>query len=199
MAFSVVQICNLALSRVGISRQISSMDERSQESVTCGLFYEPMRDTVLRDFPWPFASTYADLGLVTQNPNDEWLYAYRYPSDCVRALRLPLGDGRGKAGAPFCVSSDTAGLLVFTDQATATLQYTRRVEDPSLFTADFAIALSWRIASEIARPLSVSPNVVASTLQGYQDALIAARAASMNESGPEQNTGDACEFVDVRS
>lgn len=52
---SEIEICNIALSRIGNSRSINSMTEASKEANQCSLHYEQCRDAVLSDFPWNFA------------------------------------------------------------------------------------------------------------------------------------------------
>ena len=126
MATTVVSICNLSLARVGHDRAIQALapDENSKAANLCAMFYEPMRDKVLRDFAWPFANKYAALSLVAEEPNTDWLYAYRWPSDCIRALRIV----------------NAAGKLIYTDEPDAVLLHTARYTDPTWFDADFVSA-----------------------------------------------------------
>lgn len=85
---SSTEISNMALSHLAISREIAALDtERSQEAQACRRFYETVRKTVLRDYPWPFATKFATLALVEDDPNSEWDFSYRYPSDCLNARR----------------------------------------------------------------------------------------------------------------
>ena len=78
---SAVEICNLALSHLG-SSGIDALDERSEAAAACTTFYAICRDMVLRDAPWPFATKMQALALVEEDPNTEWGFSYRYPSDC---------------------------------------------------------------------------------------------------------------------
>lgn len=50
---SVVQICNMALTRIGQNQFIDSIDEQSKAAELCALHYEQCRDQVLQDFPGP--------------------------------------------------------------------------------------------------------------------------------------------------
>jgi hypothetical protein len=78
---SVINICNIALARIGNSRTINSLTEKTKEAYTCNLFYESMRDAVLADNDWNFAMSrvvLADLG----DPAPGWLFRYQYPTDC---------------------------------------------------------------------------------------------------------------------
>lgn len=181
MATSAVAICNLALSRVGISSTIAALDETSQEAIACNAVYEQARDEVLRDFPWPFARKYVELGLVEEEPNDDWDYSYRYPSDCIRALRLVSGDPQGRTRIPFQLGHDDSGRLLFTDEEDAELIYTARFTDPAHFDPTFASALAWRIAVDIAAPLARSDSQRERAEAGYKQALAQARVDALNE------------------
>lgn len=188
MALSSVGICNLALSRIGISATISSLtDTNSQEAVSCNAIYATMIDAVLRDFAWPFADAYAELGLVHDSSEDDvawanrWLYAYRYPSDCIRALTIEVGDRTSTTRVPFELSNDASGRLILTDQDDAVLRYTKRFTDPAHFDPSFASALAWRLAMELAPPLSRSSGMIERAENGYLASIRQAQVNAVNE------------------
>jgi len=196
MALSVVQICNLAINRCGSSAVIESLTEESTEATLCNSLYEAMRDLVLRDFPWPFARKAADLGLVEEDPDDDWAYSYRYPSDCIRARRILDGNRTPTVRKiSYGLGSDDNGRLILTDQADAVLEYTRRVTDPQQFDPAFASALAWRIAQEIAAPLARSETQRKIAMEGYKNEVAQARADALNEEVGDP-PGDASYIVD---
>lgn len=192
MASSVIDICNMALARIGVSTYISALNESSNEARNCNLFYESMRDFALRDYPWNFAEksvVLADAG----TPPTEYGFKYAYPSDCLRALyivnpitRTPRNDQR----IHFKVALEGGAKVIYTDQAEAELVYTAQVTDPTLFDPMFASALAYLLASEIAMPLSVLPAVAQQARNGYLTVSSAAAARSMNE-GPEEPAPDS--------
>lgn len=168
---SEVEICNLALGRVGVSQTITSLSEPSAEAVACNRFYALTRDTVLRGFPWPFATTFVALGLVKEDPNTDWQYSYRYPSDCIRFRRIVPPGGRPSTAVssdarlvadaipspdsiPYRIASDTTARLIYTDQDDAVAEYTRKVTDSEFYDAEFVSVLAWRLAAEIAPVLT---------------------------------------------
>lgn len=55
-----VDICNLALGRIGAST-ITALGEGSDESDQCDLYYVPTRQALLRSHPWGFALKWVDL------------------------------------------------------------------------------------------------------------------------------------------
>ena len=63
MPLSVVDICNVALTRIGSTQRITAITPpfNTNEAAQCALFYPQCRDELLRDFPWPWASAYVEL------------------------------------------------------------------------------------------------------------------------------------------
>ena len=151
---SSTEIANMALAHLGNSKQIASLTESSGEARACNQFYEIAKDKVLEDFNWPFARTFVTLGLVEENPtgiDDEWGFSYRYPSDCLKVRRLISGIKAEDrlSEIKFIIGSDAQGVLIFTDQEDARLEYTKRETDTAKFPTTFQIALSYYLASLI--------------------------------------------------
>ena len=202
MPFTEVQIANMALGRVGIQQTISSLSSASSESRQCNLFYEPARDAVLRDFPWPFARQYVSLALVsefasTDDAVSHWAFAYRVPADCITCRRIVSPLGRNSSSPiSFELGHDVGGLLIYCDLAEPVLEYTARFTDPAFFAADFAMALSWRLAVEIAMPLAVSAGLRQSAESEYRIAISRAQATALNEA--QRDPDPESEFIRVR-
>ena len=183
MATSEVSICNMALSRIGISTPIAALNESSVEAQLCNQWYAVARDATIYDFDWPFCSKRATLGLVEEDPNDDWDYSYRVPADCLRARRLVDGTAIvGDDGPEFEISGDDSGGLLLTDEAEAILLYSRSVNNPAFFPPAFTMALAWCLAVEIAPALSRKESVLNTCWQAYGLAIAGAAAAVANES-----------------
>lgn len=183
-------ICNLALAHLGITQTITSLADPTTAARSCARFYALCRDDVLRGFPWPFATTIALLGLVQVQPNSEWLYSYRYPSDCLNARRVLNGISRIETPGtrvPYREGVDASGQLIFTDQPSAELEYTVRLTDPTLFPTDFVTALSYRIAAAIASQVTGGDpaKLGARAMQLYTYTLELAALNAANESQPD--------------
>src|SRR5690348_14818440 len=137
----------MALAHLGTGNFISNLaTDDSDEADACNAFLETVRQQTLRDFPWPFATKTADLGLVEEEPNDglEWGFSYRYPSDCLEARRIPSGVRMDTvvSRVPFRIGYDASGRLIFCDVEDAQLEYTALVTDPSYYPPDFVMAMS---------------------------------------------------------
>jgi len=196
---SVVQICNFALTRIGQSQLIDSLSEQSLAAQLCTLHYDACCDEVLRDSPWPFARKRVALADIGSPPSD-WLFRYRYPVDCLRALwvslpgvRQPRADQR----VPFEVVHAEGGRALLCDLPEAELVYVVRVEDTTYFDPLFVSALAWRLAAELAMGLQANAGNYAAAMQQYQQAIDRARSTAFDEG--EEGPPPESEFVTGRN
>lgn len=220
MASNDVEICNIALSRIGESRPINSLDDDNTAAQQCKLFYLPMIEQTLRDFPWRFAQKYVDLALIQERPNPEWLYEYRYPSDCIIANKIPASnnavlaatshsaaqyrdyysDGRfGEvlhSGVTYTIAMDANGRVIWTNQEDASLLYTSRVTEAGHFDGSFVNALAWRLAMELAMPIGRDASFKNNASAEYRAALHAARGQSLNE--VRDDVKPSAQYINVR-
>ena len=186
MTESKVQICNVALGRVGVSQFIDNIDtEKSKPAGICRVNFDTSRDRALREFNWSFARKYAVLKLVDEADGKpwegDWLYAYRLPADCLFARRIVTYKNDPNP-PPFEVGKDDAGPILFTDMAEARLEYTSRVTNVGLFDPLFVSALAWLLAHELALGLSAdNKSMRADAMRGYLYDLSRAAAQSANE------------------
>lgn len=185
MPVAEIDLYNLALSHIGNSKEVQSVNENSAEARACKRFYAQTRDEILREFPWPFAKVTVALALVETDPTTEWKYAYRYPVDCVFFRRI-LGDCRIEVRdtrVPYLIGQDAEGKLVYTDRQSAVAEYTVAVSDTSTFDPLFAQALAFKLGFYIAPRVTASDPFKlgqrAFTL--YQMAVEQARDMALNE------------------
>jgi hypothetical protein len=247
-----------------VSQGVADMDEATREAWTGALIYDTSLRYVLRRFPWPFATKYAnglegtrdpfylvagplwnddptELTLVqdwsatatyaigdvvrlssvnyyaiassfNQTPpnatywstsaddaperaNGDWLYAYRWPTDCIFARRLvpPGGDGRAyneeHAKYRFRVGRDVNGLLIYTNEREAVLEYTM-LDCDNLYTDDLWIdAFTWWLAFVMAPSLSRNGLKARDCLLFFERALQLASAWAASEQ-QQDKTGD---------
>jgi len=152
MSFSKVDIYNMALSHLGVGSEVASTTEQSEEARACNRFYDVARQQTLRSSPWPFATKIAALGLVQEDPNEEWAYSYQYPSDCLRVRRILSGirNDAPENRIPYRIAYGTAGAVLFTDREEAEIEYTVDVTEENRFSADFVNMLSLLLAAFIA-------------------------------------------------
>jgi len=192
MATSKTVICNLAISHLGIGKEIANLDtEKSEEAQACRRFYELARKKVLRDFNWPFATKRVVLSLIEDNPNDEYGYSYRYPSDCINIHKIFSGtrNDTRQSRVHFSIGKDSSARVIFTDEENAEVQYTEDLNNPLFFPPDFELAFSYFLASLVASRLTKGDpfGLRSSALEAYAAAISDTKAGSLNEEQAEEN------------
>ncbi len=200
---SKTEISNMAISHLGIGKEIANLEtEQSQEASACRRFYEACVDAVLADLDWTFATKEAVLNLVVTNPNTEWLYSYTYPTDCVNLRRIKSGIRRDtqKSRVPYKILKGIgSGKLIYTDKQGAEVEYTVRLSDPTIFSPEFSLALSFNLAAYIAPRLTGGDpfKMKQEMLNQYRLELGRAKKKNMNEEVTE--TPPPSEFITTRS
>jgi hypothetical protein len=186
-----VDICNLALSHLGIGKDLTDVDtDAGQEALACRRFYSTALEKVLRDYDWPFATVIEALALVEEDPNDEWAFSYRYPSGALKFRRILSGQRNDtrQSRVPYRLISDSQGRLILTDAEQAEGEYTANVTDPALYSPDFVIALSYLLGGFIAPRLTAGDpyKLGEKSLRMYEYEISKARANAANEEQPDE-------------
>jgi hypothetical protein len=208
MATDEVKICNIALSRIGVTMKIDTLSNpRTKEAVELAQVYEEIRDRVLAAASWPFAKKVVELQKTGATPA-KWAYRYQYPNDClaVRYIFPKISGGASPASyrqalkeikTPYEITlDDSDSLTICTDQDAAVLEYTKRVTNPMLFDATFASALSWALAAEVALPLAKTIDHARNAAAAYDKLVAEAMVKALNEEVREDPPDS--EFVRVR-
>jgi hypothetical protein len=170
---SKVGICNLALTRIG-KELISDVTADTAAAIACNAVYEYVLDALLSQTAWNFATRSAALAEVTDEYTN-YDYAYAYPTDCLWAMEIV--NDVSEDPIEFEVVSNSTGT-----QRQAELRYVSRVSNPNLYSASFIMALSAKLAIELAGILVGDPARVAALTQYYQQvALPEARGADARE------------------
>lgn len=175
---SEVDICNLALSRVGDTAIVVAINppDGSAQARHCSRFYPIARDSILEMHNWGFITRRVSLTPATVPvTTPEWLYAYSPPANYLSVLGVfdpqasddvvfPIAqyhnascDSTGTSVITpknFVLESDNNGNpIIYTNQENATAIVTFRVTDTSKFPPLFVEAFSWLLASYLAGPI----------------------------------------------
>ena len=200
---SPVQLCNRALSRIGIDQLIEDLTDPTARARACLQHYDDCRVEMLQDFPWGFAQKVVQLVEVAGVTVPGRKYAYRYPPDCLRAQQVTdEAGGRGATGnifrdiwaydlpgemmvrVPFAVMADplTDGArILVTDLEAAYLWYTADVDDVSQYPPLARSALSWKLASELALVLRADTRLQQNAVQQYAWVVSQAQVGTQQE------------------
>lgn len=168
---SEVEICNLALARLGDNATVASIDppEGSAQSEHCARFYPIARDSLLELHAWRFATRRSLLSkLVADSWN--WKFAYAEPTGVIKLLSvLPKDSPSDQDSWPFSSEGSQSGTsLILTDVEFASLRYIARVVDTTKFSPLFVDALAWLLASYLAGPVIKGDAGAAEARRCYQ-------------------------------
>lgn len=166
---NAVDICNLALSRLGDAANIASIDppEKTWQAEQCARFWPIALSSLLEMYPWSFATKCERLAKLSADAG-VWAYAYAKPSDCIRILSIMAEDGIASAGGGRSVLSGRIGVdpavqgeyyetrrvgetvAILTNVENAAARYITDKVDNGKFSPMFADTLSWLLASHLA-------------------------------------------------
>lgn len=177
---SVVGICNSALIKLGAST-IISLSDGSKNANLCNAQYDSLRDDLLRAHAWNFAVVRRTLAQLTEPPTFGFGHAYQLPSDWLRAVSVHDNDA-GSGSVRYRIE----GRRLLSDAPRVYLRYVRQVTDPNEMDADFREALAWKIAADLALPVTQSSTTREQMAVGFQSALVKARAVDAVEDFPEE-------------
>jgi hypothetical protein len=184
-------MANLAISHLGQGKEIANVEtEKSSEAATMRRLQPVVIEMFLKNFPYSFCNVTVALNLVESDPNDEWSFSYRVPTDCLKPIRILSGirnDNR-QTRVPYKIGKDDQGELIYTDQESAELEYIQFVDDPSKYPVDVFLAMSFLLAGLAApRMLGEDPFKMGErAMKMYQYFKGQADAADVNDQQQEE-------------
>jgi len=180
----------MALAKMGHEGLITSLSENSKGARYMGVFFEPIRDAVLRDHLWRFARARAALAPLVGTPLFDGGKYFQYPEDCVRVVGTDedyfyTGERWLREGDKIIADADILNIV-----------YIRKVTNPALFDPLFVDVLASRLAYEAALSITKSQSVKDQMNQEYRRSVIRAARASATEQDGEKFISEA--FLGVR-
>lgn len=167
----------MALAAVGHSQFIDNIDEKTKEADVCKLFYDTAKQELLRLLRPQFAQKWVKLALITENPSVEWEFAYQYPTDALKVLRIPAQLNNRIPWEYGTIGSQKA---IMTNQAGAEAVIIHDVSE-QFFDSSFGSLLALNLARSIAMPLSIDQSIQRTIEERYLMARGQAMAAIENE------------------
>lgn len=186
---SVVDICNIALARLGDAATVASIDppEGSAQAEHCARFYPIARDAVLQSHLWSFTQQRAQLPLLVYTA-DAWAYAYALPADVLQvyAVHSP-NDLRDTRSRPFKIEAAPDGSQrILTDQPDAVVFYSARMQIAERFPPMFTEALTWLLASYLAGSVIKGTEGIQAASAAYKSYLYALAQAQVIDANQVQ-------------
>ncbi len=170
----VTDLCNDALGQIGATR-ITAIDDNSHNANVCSTFYSTLRDGFLSLTRWSFAETRIELAQVPIPPLFGFTYSYQLPTDLlvIREFNgnnanptIPLIFGDAWFGVAYGVNYfKIEGDKLFTNDSSAFIVYTARIENPDRWGALFYQALTFLLAAKLASALTKDDKKAQAKLQ----------------------------------
>ena len=173
---SKLDICNMALAILG-QVDLSSLTEENQRAQLCRQYYDIVRQQLLRAHDWSFAKATDKLLLIRKDDNKgkEW-FVYNKPAGCLFIVKV-FNNNRLQKPGEFYLEYDSVkkNEVIRTDVEDAYVEYTKDIEDTSIYDSQFIEAFSAALAAKIAMSLTGSTTLYQMAIQTYQYALDNAR------------------------
>lgn len=151
---SQVGICNQAITKVG-GTQIVSIDDAIQEAQICKTIYEDIRDYVLEDADWTFATKRYLLTPEVDTP--AWGYAHQFTilPEVIRIINC--ADNADELNGESDLDWRREENLILCDVSTNLyMKGIRKVTDEAKFSSGFIQAFAYKLASNLAIPIAGS-------------------------------------------
>jgi len=149
-------VANIALARAGAGAVTSLDEDQTLEARSLRHEWPLLRDAALRSHPWDFASATASLRRLerpSEFPGDPSvpLAAWALPADCLLAREAWVDGMPEPKDRPLRVARAGAGMALHVDGAARAVRlvYTRRMDDPARWTAEFVNLVAWRMAAHL--------------------------------------------------
>lgn len=182
---SIVEVYNLAATRMGAVGRISSPDDNRAVARAISAVFAQQRRAAIRDGAWNFASKRAELA-AEYNPDRvvyPWTYAYPAPAECLRFLEVLECEKDAYAYEDGVILSNSAGPL--------RIRYLIDKPEPADWDEGFAESFGLRIAMRVGRQIGGSAFDLEQCTLDYRASLSAAKRADARENpGPGQAESD---------
>jgi len=148
--------------------------------------YPACRDLLLRNHVWAFAKKATSLAALSEASSlGDWVYKVQLPTDIARILSVMVNE------AP--QDYERVGNVLHVVEAPVDLRYVQNfsgVTDAFLFPDDFAEALAFYLAGDLAQSITQSDNLSRSNFQLYNDSIRQARFNGAVETASPDNYND---------
>lgn len=197
MATSPVDVCNIALRRLGADAIVAFTEGTSRASL-CEQLYQPTVDRCLREHTWNFAQI--RVALAAQVATPVWGYAKQFT---IPTIPLCLKINRvDPPGTPYDIEQtinaigEVQGKVIVCDEPEISIRYTARIEDVTQWDSSFTDYVADSLAAQMAQPLVESASLAEKFAKQAYEKLQHARTADSQEGSAK--TADINILVDVR-
>lgn len=147
--YNQVDIFNIALGALLLNKTIVDIDsDSSKENKHLKQFYPIALAQTLQDLDLDATSSRKELELYQEDPNDEWLYAYKYPTKCRFFRRIVSGQRKDNRSTsiPRARGVLDGVSVIYTNQPDAIGEYISSDVGLQHLNANAGLALGYKLA-----------------------------------------------------
>lgn len=162
---SKIQICNMALSRLGAST-ITSLTDGTPEARLCNTLFNDLADRVMIQGSWSTTIKRAELASTGNTPEFDFSYEYQLPVDplCLKVLHVNEVN-------PGSVDFRIEGDKLLCDESTIKIKYIGQLTDTSEYGPLLTECIEILLASYLALPLTGDKTLAQALKKEYADML----------------------------
>lgn len=187
---SKVQICNMALSRLGAST-ITSLTDATTEAKLCNTLFDDLADRVMVQGSWATVIARAELANTTVTPKFGYSNEFQLPVDpfCLKVLNV-------NDSTPGESSYRIEGDKLLTDSSSVKIRYISRLTDPQGYGTLLTEAIEVLLGSYLALPISGDARMAANMRQEYVDLINHNLAIDGQQGSKERVVAD--DLIEIR-
>lgn len=194
-----VQICNMALSRLGAST-ITALTDDTPEAKLCNTLFDDLSDRVLMQGSWAVALVRVALAKTTNTPPYGFANEFQLPVDpkCLKVLTTdldvtPLEDISASGSFPYRIEGDK----LLTDSTNVKIKYISRLASTERYDPLLTEAVEVLLASYLAFPI-MGERIVAEQLKQEYLELVNRNLAIDGQQGTKSSIVTTDLTTDVR-
>lgn len=197
MATSPVDVCNIALKRIGAD-SIVAFDDGSSRASLCLQLFQPTVDRILREHEWNFAQFRVALAPRTDLPIFGYANYFALPTKplCLKVNETDPYDAEYDIENTIDSGGEIQGKVIATDEGSLSIRYTGRIEDVTLWDGSFTDAVAMDMAAQMTYPLTEDAGLAKVIGGEAVNKLQHARSVDSQEGSTRQ--ADISILVDVR-
>ena len=176
-----IQVINSAYALLGHTR-ITSLSDGSEAAVLAGLRFSLVRDAVLEEAPWNFATIRKALARSERTPAMDWDYQYPLPTNpyCIKVRdTYPAENVAWEVGL-----DEIDERILMTNQDSIKIRYTARVVNLNIWSPLAVMALTYLLASDLALSVTGQKSKSDQNLEKFAQTLAMAKSSDAREGTP---------------
>lgn len=162
---SKVQICNMALSRLG-ARSIVSLDEGTNEANLCSTLFDDIAERVMVQGSWTTTIKRVGLALTTDTPSFGYAFSFQLPVDpkCLKVLNV----NDTNAATDYRIEGDR----LLCNDSSVKIRYIGKLTNTSDYGPLLTEAIELLLASYLAYPLTGNASMADRVKAEYSEVIM---------------------------